>query len=252
MAELKCFRCEKWPCECPDGVTLIHGDCREVLPQLEPVDLVLTDPPYSVSGFGVHQNVPGKGSRTMDFFPGDDDWPAMTAKVAASIDLSLGLQPTTVIAFCGHRQFGKLLDVLEARGYSTRPFVWGKACPIPAPPGAGFDSAIELAIYAYVTGRTWNPRPGEKAPNLLIFDSYRHGQPGKVNHPTQKPLNLIKQLLAWCSSAGDRACDPFAGSCTTLVAAKQLGRRAVGIEVNEDYCRIGAARLRQEVFSFTE
>ena len=69
------------------GITIYHGDCREILPWLPKVDAVITDPPYSVSVAGsVHVRLPGKGSRRLDFFKGDDDWAAMTALVVEVIE----------------------------------------------------------------------------------------------------------------------------------------------------------------------
>lgn len=84
-------------------------------------------------------------------------------------------------------------------------------------------------------------------PNVLTFDSYRYGQPGKVDHPTQKPVGLVNTLLMASTRLDDVVLDPFAGSGTTLVAAKALGRKAIGIEIEERYCEIAAKRLAQEV-----
>ena len=70
---------------------------------------------------------------------------------------------------------------------------------------------------------------------------------GKENHPTQKPLALIKWLVITFSDKCDIILDPFLGSGTTAVAAKQLGRKYIGIEISEKYCQIARDRLRQEV-----
>ncbi|MDE2106820.1 MAG: site-specific DNA-methyltransferase, partial [Patescibacteria group bacterium] len=71
-------------------------------------------------------------------------------------------------------------------------------------------------------------------------------------HPTQKPLELLRWLLGYSCQPGGTVLDPFMGSGTTLVAAKQLGRRAIGIEIEERYCDIAVERLRQSVFRFEE
>lgn len=235
-----------------DGtVTLYHGDCREILPTLGPVDALITDPPYSISQAGVtHENRKGKGTRNFDFFEGDDDWAAMTTLVSEAIGQAAALIPSagSAYVFCGHRQFGPIVEILEAAGWSTRLVVWAKKCPAPAPPGSGWPSAAELCVYAYRPGRVWNHGGGEgPASNVLTFDSYRHGQPGKVDHPTQKPLGLMTTLLLASTLPGDLVLDPFAGSGSTLRAAKDLGRRAVGVEKEERFCAIAAERMGQEV-----
>ena len=83
--------------------------------------------------------------------------------------------------------------------------------------------------------------------NVLSQDAYRFGKPGKVDHPTQKPLGCISPLIYASSFKGDLILDPCVGSGTTLRAAKDLSRRAIGIEIEERYCEIAANRLAQEV-----
>ena len=70
---------------------------------------------------------------------------------------------------------------------------------------------------------------------------------GRRVHPTQKPVRVFRQLIEWYTSAGSTILDPFMGSGTTLRAAKDLGRKAIGIEIEERYCEIAANRLAQEV-----
>lgn len=72
---------------------------------------------------------------------------------------------------------------------------------------------------------------------------------GQAAHPTQKPGPLIRELVSLFSSTGDLVLDPFAGSGTTLRAAKDLSRRAIGIEIEPKYCEIAVKRLRQEVLN---
>ena len=237
------------------GITLYHGDCREIMPALPLfVSAVVTDPPYAVSVSGsVHVGRPGNGSRRLDFFKGDDDWPTMIATVREAMSLARErLAPNgSLYAWIGHRQMGPLVEDLEKSGMSTRFLVWVKECPAPAPPGSGWPSGAELCLYAYPAGRTWTPT-GRDAPrsNVFVADNFRHGQPGKVDHPAQKPERVIRPLVMASTRSGEIVLDPFAGSGTTLVVAKAAGRRAIGIEIEERYCEIAAKRLSQEVMQF--
>lgn len=231
------------------GITIYHGDCRDILPTLGKFDLCLTDPPYSISVTSDHENKKGKGKRRLNFFKGDLDWKAMTEFVHDRVCDIAGMAPSIYI-WCSHRQFGGIVSVLESKGYKTRPIVWRKKCPVPAPPGVGYDSAVELCVYAFINGRKWVPKTGTKCPNVIDADSYRNGMPGKVDHPTQKPLETAKIPILYSTETCDAIIDPFMGSGTTLVAAKELGRKAVGIEIEEKYCEIAAKRLSQEVLPF--
>jgi site-specific DNA-methyltransferase (adenine-specific) len=230
-----------------DAVTIYHGDCREILPALPGADLVMTDPPYSLSVSSDHEHKRGKGTRALDFFNGDRDWVSMTNAVVERVALA-AMRVSALYVWCGHRQFGPLLHALEGAGFNTRFLVWQKACPVPAPPGVGWDSAAELCIYAFREGRKWTPPTGTKCPNVITADAYRHGQPGKVDHPTQKPIATAAVPMAFSTERGDLVLDPFMGSGTTLRVAKDLGRRPIGIELEERYCEIAARRMGQETF----
>jgi site-specific DNA-methyltransferase (adenine-specific) len=224
---------------------LILGDCREVLPTLGPVDAVITDPPYAVSQKGVAHVKQGRGgSRRLDFFEGDDDWAAMTALVAEAAGLAIDkLGPrASMYWWCGHRQFNALTTLFEERGFSTRFLVWTKTCPPPAPPGAGWPSAAELCLYAFRPGRVFNGSPKS---NVIVGDTYRFGQPGKVDHPTQKPLHTIHPLLAASTLLGDTVLDPFMGSGSTGVGCVQVGRSFIGIEREPSYFDIACRRIEE-------
>ncbi len=224
--------------------TLYLGDCREVLPTLGKVDAVVTDPPYAVSVAGSKAvGVPGKGTRRLDFFAGDDDWAAMNRLVRDAISKTIATGPSSFVAWCSHRQIGFINDLLEEDGYSTRMLFWRKSCPPPAPPGAGFSSAAETAVYAYKAGRFWGG--GQYDPNVFECDNYRHGQPGKVAHPTQKPLQLIQWNVERVAAHGALVLDPFMGSGTTGVACVKLGRKFIGIEIDETYFDIACRRIEQ-------
>lgn len=223
--------------------TLYLGDCREVLPTLEPVDAVVTDPPYAISVAGSTQRR-RDGSRRLDFFAGDDDWQTMTALVLDVWGRCLDLLPSsgTAYAYCGHRQFGPLIETAEDRGFQTRFLVWTKPCPPPAMKGNGYRAAAELCVYAYGAGRTFE---GVQAPSVIVADTFRHGQPGKVDHPTQKPVGTIHPLVENSTRIGDTVLDPFMGSGTTGVVCATLGRSFIGCEKEEKFFDTACRRIEE-------
>lgn len=224
---------------------LYLGDCRTILPALGKVDAVVTDPPYSISlegSSGSFTRLNNKGTRSLSFFEGDTDWPAMTATVLERISLSLELNPLSVYCWCGHRQFGPLIELLERAEYSTRFLVWSKKCPAPAPPRSGWQSGAELCVYGYKPGRRFADGMFN---NVFVADSYRFGQPGKVDHPTQKPMDVTVPPINVSTCRGDLVLDPFMGSGTTGVACAKLGRKFIGIEIEPKYFDIACKRIEK-------
>lgn len=225
---------------------LLQGDNAEILPNIGGIDALLTDPPYSVSTTGSSASFTRagkKGTRNYNFFAGDDDWAGMEAKVRAAISCATSSLPLTVVVWCGHRQFGGIVSDLETAGYKTRPLIWRKLCPPPAPPGAGFASGAEIAVYGYLPGRPWHGVGNES--NVFLADGYRHGNPGKVAHPTQKPLALIEWNIRCLTDPDSTVLDCWMGSGTTLVACAKLGRRGIGIELDPDYFDIACKRVTE-------
>ena len=204
-----------------DLVTLYCGDCREVVPTLSGIDAVITDPPYGMawafSGQGSGKGAQGgTESRTKGMtVVGDDE----------DFDPTPWLAYPIVVLWGMHHYPQKL-----TRGSVL---VWIKKYP------DAFGTFLSDADLAWMKGghgvylsQTVNPArfQAEKA------------------HPTQKPV----EIMEWCITKakvphGGLVLDPFAGSGTTLVAAKNLGRRAIGIEIEERYCEVAAQRLSQGV-----
>lgn len=232
--------------------TVAQADCLELLPMLpaSSVDLLVTDPPYAVSNEGMwHIGRPGKGKRRFDFFDGDSDWPTMVRTVARACREAIRLLRPAGSAYLwvGHREFGPVVRTFERAGFKTRFLVWAKAAPSPPPPGSGWPSGAELCVYAYREGRTWNHDGRNPPPNSVITcDAFRHGQPGKVDHPTQKPLATLEPLIAASARPGGLVLDCFAGSASVGVAATARGCRFIGIERDERYHRLAVDRLTAE------
>lgn len=218
---LRCYRCTSWPCTCHDQITLIHGDCRQILPLLPKVDAVVTDPPYGKKPLRPQ----GRGLGTplsRSFDHNDCRWDSLN-KMAVEAMLGVGRQHI----IWGGQYYGDMLPPTNCM------LVWDKhqqlqfaRCEI-----AWTDLTISNKLFDL-------PWLGAAA---------RQEEP--AYHPTQKPTRLMTWSLGFTS--GD-ILDPFAGSGTTLVAAKQLGRKAIGIEIEERYVEICANRLRQEVLQFSD
>ena len=198
-----------------DGIVIYHGDCREVLPGLPVEGVVLTDPPYGINA---------ARTRNSQRWGWTDFQVTGWDKVRASGDL------VAMAVAHGHRAIvwggNYFTDVLPP---SARWLIWDKG-------QTDFSLAdAELA---------WCSWPG--AIRRRVFSRGAALQDGK-QHPTQKPV----EIMQWCLTfAEGSVLDPFMGSGTTLVAAKNLGRRAIGIEIGERYCEIAAKRLAQGVLDF--
>lgn len=203
------------------GIVIYHGDCRNVLPKLA-FDCVVTDPPY---GIAHPTDYKSRGRDAMaqcrDYVPvyGDDK----------PFDPSF-LLDWPCILWGGNYYASKLPD-------SSGWLVWDKLRP-----DALDQSRAELAWSNFVKG-------------CRVFPFLWHGMirasDEALQHPTQKPVALMKWCIQQPWTPHGVICDPFMGAGSTLVAAKDLGRQAIGIEIEERYCEIAAKRLSQEVFDFS-
>ena len=209
-----------------NGITIYHADCRELALSIRP-DLVLADPPYGVSE-RTNRKSNGRGNLAEgnDFPPvfGDDK----------------PFDPTYLLTFSRVIMFGAnhYADRLPA---SPSWIVWDKRDGIPSNDNADCELAWSiLGGPARLYRHLWNG---------AIRASER--QEPRV-HPTQKPVNLMARLIDQYTKPADLIFDPYMGSGSTLVAAANLGRRAVGVEIMEQYCAVAVERLAKvQVSLFT-
>lgn len=202
-----------------DGITIYNADCRDVLPQLEPVDLVLTDPPYGICADKKKAHSSIRDNQKWGAVEWDKQRPGKD--VFDSI-----LRAAPCVAIWGGNYFADYLP--PSSGW----LVWRK-------PEAetGFSLAdVEMCWTNQDFAARCKTMPRRDG-NL---------------HPTQKPVALMKWSLSFFPEA-KTILDSFAGSGTTLVAAKALGLKAIGIEISRAYCDIAVERLRQRsLFSLPE
>ncbi len=199
-----------------DAVTIFLGDCRDILPGLPTVDLVLTDPPYGIGD--IWQGGKGHGWRVTE---GNKHMRNAWDSEAPDLGFLLALNVPTVI------WGGNYFPLPLSRGW----LVWRKE-------STGFTlSDAELAW----TNQDTVIRVYEHARSKLT------GKQAEQRHPTQKPVGLMRWCIEQIKTPAILILDPFMGSGTTLRAAKDLGRKVIGIEIEERYCEIAAKRMSQTV-----
>ena len=198
-----------------DGITIYHADCRDILPTIDPteVDLLLTDPPYGI-GFV------GSDFHNLNTVTGDDE----------------PFDPTPLLRFdrmvlWGAENYANKLPISRGR------IVWNKRDRTSRNlPGSDAEMAWtnvthQMRLYTQV----WIPHT-------------IRGEP--VLHPTQKPVGLMKWILEQWTKPGDLILDPFMGSGPIAQACFELGRRYIGIEIEEQYCAITVERRFNQMSLF--
>ena len=210
------------------GITIYHGDCREVLP-LVVADCFVSDPPYGVSG-SVGGNARDRNKADYDFAADWRDDEENIRSVAAPVFrelISRGMR-------------GAITPGTRCMWLYERPRDIGCFW---SPADTGFGPWGMICFHAILYYGS-DPRGGiGQSPSSRCIQ----GNAPKNGHPCPKPTKEWTWLVNKVSMLGETILDPFMGSGTTLVAAKQLGRRAIGIEIEERYCEIAVKRLAQEM-----
>jgi site-specific DNA-methyltransferase (adenine-specific) len=215
-----------------DAVTLYHGDCREVTAWLA-ADVLVTDPPYGIrweSRYGDARKGTKDQLRQSDIIASDGD------TTCRDEVLNLwGKRPA--IAFGSWR--------IDRPAGIRSLLIWHKEGAYSGPcNGAFFNNHEEI----YVLGDGAWRKSAPPLRSVITTHEHRSSATREIGHPTPKPVGVMEKLIDRCPPG--TIADPFAGSGSTLVAAKSLGRRAIGVEIDERYCEIAARRLAQDVLDF--
>jgi site-specific DNA-methyltransferase (adenine-specific) len=213
-----------------DAVTLYLGDCREVTAWLA-ADVLVMDPPYGIAikqRLGDARHV-RKQMHILDVIEGDE-----SAALRDEVLDMWGRGPAIVF---GSWRIARPLGVRSL-------LVWDKRGANSGPLNAAFFTSHEEI---YVIGEGW-VKSADPQRSVIATRESRPTVARQIGHPTPKPVGLMETLLSRCSPGV--IADPTAGVCSTLVAAKQLGRKAIGVEIDERYCEIAAKRLSQGVLDF--
>ena len=228
------------------GITIFHGDCRQVLPQLGKFDLLLTDPPYVGLTGGLALTSGGVAKEFRKSKTVGDIWAASLVWLDSIANTGIN----QAIVFTAHNAMQETLERIP-----------GKLCMIGTwhKPNAhpGIPTAPHYSCEFYVGTKVADGCDWTGIRDHIIFSQDFGGcisrgerirnADGSNAHPTQKPLEVMQYLIP---PKAQVILDPFMGTGTTLVAAKNLGRKATGIELEERYCEIAAKRLAQSVLQF--
>ena len=237
-------QCDMKPYYESGGITIYHGDCREIMAGLQRFDAIVTDPPYPSAG-GVPIVGAGVGRRIEPSISVGEPWGFSLNWIEAARKL----RPCHWVVFCNYRMLGPLASCLPP----SNVFVWRKSnAPRMARNVPRMD--CEFILWSRSDGASCG-RMGEFQSSVLdvpmpqagVMARERELADGslKAAHPCQKPIAVVSPFL---ERLGARAIiDPFMGTGTTLVVAKSLGLTTVGIEIEEKYCEIAVKRLAQEV-----
>lgn len=206
------------------------------------VDLLLTDPPYAISSaYACERQVPRRLRKNgADFImPKGDfgDWDS-PAEPCAWADRVLPKVRGWAVTFCAQSQIGEYSEILQARGFvAVGTLVWHKTNPVP------FNHRFKPinAWEALVVGK----RPGTPFHGSVVHNVFRCKSPSPQQriHSTQKPLPLIEEFIRLFSGEGGLVFDPFAGSATTVIAARALARKVLAYESNREIYRRARRRV---------
>ncbi|KKN22236.1 hypothetical protein LCGC14_0917370 [marine sediment metagenome] len=218
-----------------EWVTIYHGDCHEILPTLEKVDLVLTDPPYFLP---IQSYVGTRGNGYQKRMIGDLSVLKGYFELVFS-DFEKVLNETgTYYIFCDAKSYPIFWQVMFPLCKNVRLLIWDKQISYN---GYTWRHQHELIAWGELDKTDRIPTgDGDVIKCRGVLQADR-------NHPAEKPVEVMEKLISK-HSAGI-VLDPFMGSGTTLFASKQLNRHCIGIEIEEKYCEIAAQRCSQGVFN---
>lgn len=233
---------------------VLHADSRDVIKQIpdNSIDFILTDPPYNL---GQHStgNIPLPGRSAMnndvaewdmiDFNP--EEWAEEFIRI---------LKPTgNLFIFTSYNQLGRWYNCLDHRFDTSNFMIWHKTNPAPKIFKAGFLNSCEMIFTCWNKKHTWNFISQAEMHNFVESPiCMRPERLANPKHPAQKPVSILKKMIEIASNRDDIIFDPFMGVGSTGVAALELGRRFIGVELDKSYFEAAKVRIESIINNSNE
>ena len=216
---------------------LLHADSRDVIKRIpdNSIDFIFTDPPYNL---GKHStgNIPLPGRSAMNNDVAEWDMVDFNPEEWADEFIRI-LKPTgNLFVFTSYNQLGRWYDCLDHKFDTSNFMIWHKTNPAPKIFKAGFLNSCEMIFTCWNKKHTWNFISQSEMHNFLESPiCMRPERLSSPKHPAQKPVSILKKVISIASNENDIVFDPFMGVGSTGVAALELGRRFIGVELEQDY-----------------
>jgi len=221
-------------------INLMLGDCLERMKEIPDgsVDMILTDPPYNIAQ---KNNFKSMGRAGIDFGEWDKGFDQKTWLLSLS---RIASKDCTLIIFNTFQNLTDTQRILDNEGFVYKDFlVMEKSNPMPRNRDRRYINACEYALVMVKKKSKWVFNRISDKYDSNVMKTFVVSGKEKTKHTTQKPINIITNLVARHSNEGGTILDPFMGSGTTGVAAKNLKRNFIGIEMDENYFNIAQERI---------
>lgn len=227
-----------------DDMWLMQGDCLERMKEIpdNSVDMVLTDPPYNIARKNNFQTMGrvgidfGEWDKGFDLFSYIDEIPRVLTKDGS------------VVIFNDWKNMGDIARYGESLGLVIKDMIrWEKSNPMPRNKDRRYITDYECAVWLTMPKAKWVFNRQSDTYDRPSFKGSLTPGKEKTRHTTQKPVYLMEAILKTHSNLGCRILDPFMGSGTTGVACKNLNRKFIGIEMDEEYFKIAKTRILGDV-----
>lgn len=228
---------------------VLNADSRDIIKRIpdNAIDFILTDPPYNLAKHSTGNiNLHGRSAINNDLA----DWDLVEFNPEEWVDEFIRiLKPTgNLFIFTSYNQLGRWYNCLDHRFDSSNFVIWHKTNPVPKIYKAGFLNSCEMIFTCWNKRHTWNFSSQDEMHNFI--ESPICSGPERLKnpkHPTQKPISILKRMIEMASNEDDIIFDPFMGVGSTGVAAVQLNRRFIGVELDAKYCQAGNLRIEEEL-----